>query len=170
MTKAAVEISVAEAGWRNCGVTQARVRAAARLALTRGLEHGKEAGPGVRKLTILLAGDERLRELNLRFRRKNHPTNVLSFPASVNDDGYLGDVALALGVAAREARTAGRQFADHVLHLTVHGVLHLLGYDHDKPREAQTMERLEIAILHELGIANPYAGHARTGSLRSNNV
>jgi probable rRNA maturation factor len=170
MTKAAVAISVAEPGWRNCGVTQARVRAAARLALARGLEHGKKSGSGARKLTILLAGDERLRELNLQFRRKNYPANVLSFPASANGDGYLGDVALALGVAASEARTAGRRFADHVLHLTVHGVLHLLGYDHDKPREAQTMECLEIAVLHELGIANPYAGHVRTAPLRQNNV
>ena len=107
-------------------------------------------------LTVLLAGDDRLRELNLRFRKKDKPTNVLSFPAPDGADGYLGDVALALGVAAREARNTGKDLADHVLHLTVHGVLHLLGYDHRTSGEARTMEGLEIAILHELGVANPY--------------
>jgi probable rRNA maturation factor len=163
-------ISVAEPGWRNCGINPTHVRAAARLALAHGLENAKKPGSGAWKLTILLAGDERLRELNLRFRRKDYPTNVLSFPALASGDGYLGDVALALGVAAREARAAGRRFADHVLHLTVHGVLHLLGYDHDKPREAQTMERLEIAVLHELGIANPYIGRARAAPLPNSNV
>lgn len=157
MKRATVEIAVEEPGWRDCGVTPARVRAAARVALTRGLEDNRTTGPGGRSLTVLLAGDDHLRELNLRFRGKDHPTNVLSFPASENRSGYLGDVALALGVAAREAQTAGKRPLDHALHLTVHGVLHLLGYDHRKPGEARTMERLEIAILHELGVANPYA-------------
>jgi len=156
MTKAAVMISVIEPGWRHCGVDPARVRGAARLALARGLEHTRNLAPRGRRLTILLAGDDRLRELNLRFLGKDCPTNVLSFPASENADGYLGDVALGLGVIAREARTAGKCIIDHVLHLTVHGVLHLLGYDHQKSGETRAMERLESAILQDLGIANPY--------------
>jgi len=156
MTKAGVVISLGEPGWRHGGVTAARVRAAARLALARGLELDRNPRPAGRGLTVLLAGDDRLRELNRRFRGKDHPTNVLSFPALENGSGYLGDVALALGVAAREARTAEKRLVDHAVHLTVHGVLHLLGYDHRKPGEARTMERLEIAILHELGVANPY--------------
>lgn len=159
MTKATVVISVGEPGWRDFGVTPTRVRAAARLALARGREHNKIAGPKGWRLTVLLAGDDHLRELNLRFRGNDRPTNVLSFPASENGGGYLGDVALALGVAAREARTTGKKLVDHALHLTVHGVLHLLGYDHRKPGEARTMERLEIAVLHELGVANPYTSH-----------
>jgi len=160
MTSAGVVISVGEPGWRHCGVTVARVRAAARLALARGLERSGNAGSHEGRLTVLLAGDDRLRELNLRFRGKDYPTNVLSFPALETGSDYLGDVALALGVAAHEAQTAGKQLADHALHLTVHGVLHLLGYDHRKPGEARTMERLEIAILHELGVANPYTPRA----------
>jgi len=156
MTKADVVICVGEPGWRDSGVTPARVRAAARLALARGLEHGGNTGQEGRTLTVLLSGDERLRELNRRFRGRDRATNVLSFPASENGSGYLGDVALALGVAAREARTTGKRLVDHAAHLTVHGVLHLLGYDHQRPGETRTMERLEIAILHELGVANPY--------------
>jgi probable rRNA maturation factor len=157
MTTAAIMVRMEEPGWRGCGVGVAEIRAAARLALARGVESRSERKEAHRKtLTILLAGDGRLRELNARFRGNNRPTNVLSFPAPSGDD-YLGDIALALGVAGHEAGAAGKRLADHVLHLTVHGVLHLLGYDHQRAREARTMERLEIAILQELGIANPYA-------------
>jgi probable rRNA maturation factor len=153
-------VRVVEPGWRRCHVDPARVRAAAHLALARGQECRKAVGLATSGLTVLLTDDERLRELNARFRGKDSPTNVLSFPAAPNGEGYLGDVALALGVAAREAQAAGKMVADHVLHLTVHGVLHLLGYDHRRAREAQTMERLEITVLHELGVANPYAPQA----------
>lgn len=156
MTKNGVVVSVGEPDWRECGVSVARIRAAARLALARGIEHARKRGSEGASLTILLASDDRILELNRRFRGKDSPTNVLSFPASENGSGYLGDVALALGVASREAQTTGKRLVDHVLHLTVHGVLHLLGYDHQKSGEARTMERLEIAILHELGIENPY--------------
>lgn len=156
MTKSGVVVSIGESGWRGCDVRLARVRAAARLALARGIRHSRKRIPVGESLTILLASDDCLREFNRRFRGKDRATNVLSFPASENGSGYLGDVALALGVASREAQATGKRLADHVLHLTVHGVLHLLGYDHQKPGEARTMERLEIAILHELGIENPY--------------
>ena len=162
MTKAAVAISLEEPGWRRAGVSVARLRAAARLALALGLEHKKNAASETGSLTILLAGDERSRELNRRFRGKDYPTNVLSFPSVQNGSGYLGDVALALGVAAREARAGNKSIKDHVLHLTVHGVLHLLGYDHEKSGEARTMERVEIAILHKLGVGNPYSTRLRT--------
>lgn len=158
MTGAGVSVSVGEPGWRHCGVDFGRIRAAARLALARGTSEKTHVGRV--SLTVLLADDDRLRELNLRFRGKDKPTNVLSFPASQNGGDYLGDVALALGVAAREAGDAGKHLVDHVVHLTVHGVLHLLGYDHQKAGEARTMERLEIAILHELGVANPYKPRA----------
>lgn len=156
MSKAEVVISVAEPGWRRCGINPARLRTAARVALARGRERNGKGGPGGRSLTILLADDDRLRALNLRFRNRDYPTNVLSFPASEDGSGYLGDVALALGVAEHEATTTGKGLVEHVLHLTVHGVLHLLGYDHEKSRDARTMEGLEIAILGELGVANPY--------------
>jgi probable rRNA maturation factor len=160
MTRSAIMVRVEEPAWRDRGIDIAEIRAAARLALARGLEHKRARQQPARKtLTVLLASDDRLRDLNKRFRSKQAPTNVLSFPAR-SEDGYLGDIALALGVAEREAAAAGKPLSDHVLHLTMHGVLHLLGYDHRKVGEARTMERLEVVALRELGIPNPYAARA----------
>jgi probable rRNA maturation factor len=104
--------------------------------------------------TILLAGDRKLRALNHDFRGKDKPTNVLSFPGA---DGYAGDIALAYGVTRKEARAAGKTVADHATHLVVHGVLHLAGHDHKRPKQARVMEGLEVKILGRLGIADPYA-------------
>jgi probable rRNA maturation factor len=123
---------------------------AAELALKRG------GAPRKAALTILLAGDAQLRALNHDFRGKNKPTNVLSFPAPPNADRYLGDVALAFGVTEKEARVSGKRLADHAAHLVVHGVLHLLGFDHVTPKKAREMEPLETRILAGLGIADPY--------------
>ncbi|HEX3430005.1 MAG TPA: rRNA maturation RNase YbeY [Rhizomicrobium sp.] len=161
MARTNITVRIEEARWRNCGVESERVRAAARLALARGLAHDTQHGTTEgRSLTVLLASDERLRELNRRFRGKDAPANVLSFPTGVNGRNYVGDVAIAFGTAAREAAAAKKVLVDHVLHLTVHGVLHLLGYDHAKAQAARAMERLEIAVLRDLGIPNPYAERA----------
>jgi probable rRNA maturation factor len=129
----------------------ARLKKAAMLALARG---GESKGA----LTILLSNDKKLRTLNMTFRGKDKPTNVLSFPARV--DGYLGDVAMAYGVTAKEAREQKKPFGDHATHLVVHGVLHLLGYDHETARAAKVMEPLETRILNELGIDDPYSREA----------
>ena len=104
--------------------------------------------------TILLAGDKKLRALNQNFRGKDKPTNVLSFPGA---DGYAGDIAIAYGVTATEAKAAAKTFADHAAHLVVHGVLHLAGYDHERLKDAKVMESLEVKILKRLGVADPYA-------------
>jgi len=147
-----VTVLVEEPQWRTEGRGfPAELRRAARNALN---EAKSKAG----NLTILLADDAKLEALNTRFRGKAKPTNVLSFPAGGEE--YLGDVAIAYGVTAREARETGKSIHDHALHLAVHGVLHLLGYDHESAREARIMEPLEIAILAKLGIADPYAAHA----------
>ena len=108
-------------------------------------------------VTILLADDETVRDLNARFRGKDYATNVLSFPAPPNPENHLGDVALAYGVCAREAAEQGKPLAHHLQHLVAHGVLHLLGYDHEADPDADVMEGLEREILAGLGVADPYA-------------
>jgi probable rRNA maturation factor len=142
---------IEEPKWRAKRGIGARLKRAAQLAQTRG---GNADGA----LTILLSSDAKLKALNAAFRGKRKATNVLSFRA--RRSGYLGDVAIAYGVTAKEARSARKAFADHATHLAVHGVLHLLGYDHETARAARIMEPLETAILDELGIADPYASKA----------
>ena len=122
--------------------------------LTMAAEAARKAARLKGDFTILLANDRKLRALNLDFRGKDKPTNVLSFPGA---DGYAGDIALAYGVTKKEAKDAGKTFADHATHLVVHGVLHLAGHDHERPKEARAMEGLEVKILERLGIADPYA-------------
>ena len=146
-----ITLIVTEPKWRRTRGLLPRLKRAA----TRALVHtGHEDGT----LTILLADDEKLRALNAAFRGKNKTTNVLSFPASA--DEYLGDVAIAHDVTLKEANEQNKSFTDHATHLVVHGVLHLLGYDHEKTRDAKIMEPLETAILSELGIGDPYARKA----------
>jgi probable rRNA maturation factor len=110
-------------------------------------------GEGV---TLLLTDDKTIRDLNRRFRQRDQPTNVLSFPAPQNPERFLGDIALAYGVCAREAREQGKPLKHHLQHLVAHGVLHLLGYDHVSDAQAEEMENLERAVLAGLGIPDPY--------------
>jgi probable rRNA maturation factor len=134
-----------------------RAKKAALPLLRRAARRALAMAPEVRaacELTILLAGDERLQALNAQFRGKDKPTNVLSFPA---DGAYLGDIALGFDTIAREAREQGKSFAAHAAHLAAHGVLHLIGYDHENRRDAQAMERLETEIMAAIDIADPYA-------------
>lgn len=146
-----IAVQIADPAWRRLGSkTSEHIRRAAGAALTRGMR-GKMGGEG---LTVLLTSDHRVQILNRKFRGKDKPTNVLSFPA--REEGYLGDIAIAYGVTAREAEAAGLTLTDHLLHLTVHGVLHLLGYDHERSQDAEIMEALEADILADMDIANPY--------------
>lgn len=112
-------------------------------------------------LVVLLTDDDSVRNLNARFRDKDAPTNVLSFPAPENAEGHLGDIALAYGVCAREAREQGKPLAHHLQHLVAHGVLHLLGYDHMSDDEAEAMEGLERVVLAGLGVPDPYQAGGR---------
>ncbi len=108
-------------------------------------------------VTVLLANDEAVKDLNDRFRAKSAPTNVLSFPAPATAAPHLGDIVLAYGVCAREALAQGKPLSHHLMHLTAHGVLHLLGYDHETDADAEGMEALEREILAGLGVPDPYA-------------
>ena len=112
------------------------------------------APPG--DVVILLTNDETVRDLNGRFRGKDRPTNVLSFPAPENAQPHLGDIVLAHGVCAAEARAQGKPFADHLSHLVIHGILHLMGHDHEADDEAEAMEAKERTLLAALGIPDPY--------------
>ncbi|MFT3997095.1 MAG: rRNA maturation RNase YbeY [Asticcacaulis sp.] len=107
-------------------------------------------------LVVLLTDDAEMKALNKEFRQKNAPTNVLSFPAPDMMHPHLGDMALGFETCVREAKEQNKSLKDHVAHLSVHGVLHLLGYDHMNDAEAEEMEDLERKILQGLGIADPY--------------
>ncbi|UAK23975.1 rRNA maturation RNase YbeY [Sphingomonas nostoxanthinifaciens] len=120
------------------------------------------------EVSVRLTSDEEVRTLNRDYRQKDKPTNVLSFPMvqddlvetlDNSDDGevLLGDIVLAHGVTEREAAEKGVSLQDHATHLVVHGMLHLLGFDHERGEdEAEAMEEMERAALARLGIADPY--------------
>lgn len=108
---------------------------------------------GSGEITVMLADDALMRQLNHDYRGKDAPTNVLSFSG---EGDYLGDIVLARQTIEREAKAQRKTVRTHATHLLVHGTLHLLGHDHLRDKEAQTMEALEIKILKKLGISNPY--------------
>jgi probable rRNA maturation factor len=139
-------VVVLDPAWRRAlpGVERL-VRKAARAAI----------GPKRRSLTVALADDKEVRALNKRDRRKDKATNVLSYPSG--EKKFLGDVVLARQTVWREAKEQKKTPADHLVHLVVHGTLHLLGHDHEtSDADADRMEALERRILKRLGIADPY--------------
>ena len=148
---------VTEAGdWETLGEAEALARAAVEAAFA----VAKNAPSEPVELSLLLSDDAAVQELNRAWRGKDKPTNVLSFPApeqpGVPGPRHLGDIVLAYETVVREAAEEGKSLHDHVLHLIVHGTLHLLGYDHELEVEAEIMEGLEIEALARLGVANPY--------------
>lgn len=136
------------------------LRPLAELGLTAAAAEIKApTGAGV---TLLFTDDAHIQALNARFRGKDKPTNVLSFPALMgtvlpDELVHLGDIALAYETVAREADADDKAFDHHLTHLIIHGFLHLLGYDHVMKDEAEEMEDLERHILARLAIADPYA-------------
>ncbi len=140
--------------------SEALARRAARAALAAAATAPFDGG----ELSLALSDDAELQILNKAYRGKDGPTNVLSFPGEAPDAAdqprQLGDVVLAYGVCLREAQAQDKSLADHLAHLVVHGVLHLLGHDHETEAEAERMEALEVRILAGLGIADPYLAAA----------
>ena len=166
--EALVDVVIEEARWQAFGLA-ALAEAAVRAGLAElGLP---EAG-----FTLCLLGgdDARIAALNGGFRGKASPTNVLSWPSQergaalpgavpalpepgpADDPEALGDIALAWETCAAEAEAAGKPMADHVTHLVVHGLLHLLGYDHLRDADGDVMEAAEVRILARLGLCDPY--------------
>ncbi|RMG96040.1 MAG: rRNA maturation RNase YbeY [Chloroflexi bacterium] len=131
-----------------------------KTAVLATLAHEAVSSPAA--LTVLLTDDEAIRELNRSFRDEDKPTDVLSFPAGepmpgmleLDEPPYLGDIVISVPYAARQAEKGGHSLLAELQLLTIHGVLHLLGYDHLEPTEKMEMWAAQTAVLHKLGIAN----------------
>ncbi|MGE4324974.1 MAG: rRNA maturation RNase YbeY [Pseudodonghicola sp.] len=162
-----IDLTMEDPAWEALDLEPLADRAAAATLLHLGLD------PEVCEIAILACDDARIATLNAEFRDKPTPTNVLSWPAeelAAEEPGgapdlpepdftgeiALGDIAIAYGTCAREAAEQGKSLADHATHLIVHGILHLLGYDHIRDPDATLMEGLEIEILGRMGLDNPY--------------
>ncbi len=161
---ALVAVDIADERWRT-GIAdiEAKATVAVCAAYVSGADEALRRHQGV-EVSVLLAGDAALRRLNNDYRDKDQPTNVLSFPAMTADDPpappgmplLLGDIAVSYDTTLGEADDQGKTLEDHLCHLVVHGMLHLLGVDNESEEQAAEMERLEIVVLAELGIADPY--------------
>ena len=159
-----IEVAVPCTAWTEaCPAVTAIAAAAARQALADALR-GRPISVGARPVIgIRLTDDDEQRRLNCTHRGKDAPTNVLAFlladladPLPPGSPLLLGDIVLALETVRGEAEAQGKPLADHLRHLVVHGVLHLLGFDHESEAEAAAMEALEVEILGVLGVPDPY--------------
>ena len=157
-----VDVVIADARWEAAGIGALAERAAAATLGELGLAAGDF------EISLLACDDSRISALNAQFRGHAQPTNVLAWPSAERGaacagaapaapaPGELGDIAIALQTCTREAAAQGKPLADHATHLVVHGILHLMGYDHERDGDATLMEAREISILARLGVANPY--------------
>lgn len=148
-----IDIVFADARWKRLAKLADHIYQSHALALTK-----RDAA---KQTTLVLSNDKEVKILNRKWRGKNKATNVLSFPAgeqklSRREIKRLGDVILSYETCMKEAQAAGLTLRGHAIHLTVHGLLHLIGHDHLNEADADKMEAREIRILGKLGIANPY--------------
>jgi probable rRNA maturation factor len=158
----AIELAVEAGDWPAEAELRAMAEAAVSAAIATlkaqpsppGSPAGRALGPGL-ELSLLFTDDAAIQQLNARYRGKDKPTNVLSFPQVSGP--LLGDIILAFETVSHEAALAEKPLKAHMAHLIVHGFLHLLGYDHEDEAEAETMEALERAALARIGIPDPYA-------------
>jgi probable rRNA maturation factor len=148
---------VAEAGFSIDAISRSELWTGHERALASALEAAAKAEGVGGTVSLLLGDDLSVAALNKEFRGKDGATNVLSFPPAMAEPGFLGDIALAAETIVEEAQFQGKSFENHAAHLVVHGFLHLLGYDHMEPADAEKMEARERAILMSIGIEDPYA-------------
>lgn len=150
----AIDIDFSARQWEAAQDVGAIVERAASMAFNVAAQ-----AEGGAEVSILLCDDARIQELNRAWRGLDKATNVLSFPAGFHggDVRVLGDIAIAYQTAMAEAKAEDKTLNAHVSHLVVHGMLHLLGFDHEIEAEAERMEALERGVLARLGIADPYA-------------
>ena len=160
---AVIDVVIESEEWEQCSGLEARIVAAAEAALHAAGISTLPAG----EIAVLLTDDEGIAALNMRWRGKSSPTNVLSWPSVAPKllplAPMIGDIALAYETCAREAAAEGKRFEDHIMHLTVHGTLHLLGFDHEGEAEAEAMEEMERRTLAALGVPDPYAALPQVG-------
>ena len=162
-----IDLEIEASGWEALDLPALAERAATLVLDDHGLD------PEICSLSILACDDARIAELNGEFRAKAQATNVLSWPAEergaerpgapparpapdIFGEIPLGDLAIAYETCTREAADQGKPLENHVTHLLVHAILHLLGYDHIRDEDAQLMEEIEIRLLESQGIVNPY--------------
>lgn len=162
-----LDITIEDSRWQAAGIAELAEQAAGAVLAHFALE-AEDC-----EISLLACDDARIAGLNAEFREKDRATNVLSWPAeelAAEQDGgrprlpeadftgeiALGDIAISYDTCQREAEEAGKPLADHTRHLVVHGMLHLLGYDHIRDRDAAVMETIEVLLLGKMGIANPY--------------
>ncbi len=152
-----VDLDITCDEWQQLNNPEETVLAAAKAALrATGNDDGDLA------LSVVLSDDETVAELNTTWRNKPRATNVLSFPVGgtpalgAGEPRFIGDIILASGVVIREARDAGKPLATYLAHLVIHGILHLVGYDHDNDISALKMQTAETAAMTMLGLPDPY--------------
>jgi probable rRNA maturation factor len=158
-----IDITISEPEWNASFLDVEKI---ARTAIANTLKVAKlpkEVDGRNIEISIVLANDDLIQVLNREYREIDKPTNVLTFasidadaPVPIDGPFPLGDVILAYQTISRESKEQGKFFKDHYTHILVHGVLHLLGYDHENDDEATIMETLEIRILEKMNIQNPY--------------
>lgn len=152
-----IEISIQEPAWEQ-PLSQMNFAEIAQL-VQKQTEFSFSTQPG---LSLYFINNDEMRELNLRWRQKDKPTNVLSFPITDPDEidqnsfAPLGELVFSYAIIKQEAAEQKKTFLDHFTHLFIHGYLHLLGFEHEEEKQAELMEGHEIAILSKMGIRNPY--------------
>ena len=160
----AVDVVIEDARWKALDLRQIANQAFFETLFLLDLQHESFS------CCVLACDNKQIKQLNNKFRGKNFPTNVLSFPASLENDEVksnststeannpheLGEIAIAFEICKKEAFISKVKFEHHVYHLIIHSVLHLLGFDHEEEENAAKMEKIEVQVLAKLGISDPY--------------